>query len=173
MGVDAGAFSLTVGDLLHVFVHQADGSLDFVDRAKYLIQSGGENLYPAEIERVLLAHEAVLDAAAVRRRDARWGEVPLAFVRTQARRRRRRAGSDTMVPRATGRLQGSQRSSVCLGRRVPAKQQRQDPAPRDRAPMDGLVTVAVRRGRIGALAPVGSRRRLRRDCSQASADAST
>ena len=48
-----------MGDL---FVRQADGSLNFVDRAKYLIKSGGENIYPAEIERVLLAHEAVLDA---------------------------------------------------------------------------------------------------------------
>jgi len=66
-----------MGDL---FVRQADGSLNFVDRAKYLIKSGGENIYPAEIERVLLAHEAVLEAAVVRRSDAQWGEVPLAFV---------------------------------------------------------------------------------------------
>jgi acyl-CoA synthetase (AMP-forming)/AMP-acid ligase II len=41
-----------MGDL---FVRRADGTLDFVDRAKYLIKSGGENIYPAEIERVLLA----------------------------------------------------------------------------------------------------------------------
>ena len=39
-----------MGDL---FVRRADGSLDFVDRAKYLIKSGGENIYPAEVERVL------------------------------------------------------------------------------------------------------------------------
>jgi acyl-CoA synthetase (AMP-forming)/AMP-acid ligase II len=66
-----------MGDL---FVRHADGTLDFVDRAKYLIKSGGENIYPAEIERVLLAQEAVADAAVVRQRDARWGEVPVAFV---------------------------------------------------------------------------------------------
>jgi len=41
-----------MGDL---FVRHADGTLDFVDRAKYLIKSGGENIYPAEIERVLLS----------------------------------------------------------------------------------------------------------------------
>lgn len=63
-----------------VFVRNAGGTLDFVDRVKYLIKSGGENIYPAEIERVLLAHPKVSDAAVVRRPDARWGEVPVAFV---------------------------------------------------------------------------------------------
>lgn len=67
-----------------VFVRHADGTLDFVDRLKYLIKSGGENIYPAEIERVLLAHPGVRDAAVVRKRDARWGEVPVAFVACDA-----------------------------------------------------------------------------------------
>jgi fatty-acyl-CoA synthase len=63
-----------------VFVRNPDGTLDFVDRVKYLIKSGGENIYPAEIERVLLQDARVADAAVVRRSDARWGEVPVAFV---------------------------------------------------------------------------------------------
>ncbi len=63
-----------------VFVRNADGTLDFVDRVKYLIKTGGENVYPAEIERVLLQDARVADAAVVRRPDARWGEVPVAFV---------------------------------------------------------------------------------------------
>jgi fatty-acyl-CoA synthase len=63
-----------------VFVLNADGTLDFVDRVKYLIKSGGENIYPAEIERVLLQDERVLEAAVVRSRDTRWGEVPVAFI---------------------------------------------------------------------------------------------
>jgi fatty-acyl-CoA synthase len=63
-----------------VFVRNPDGSLDFVDRVKYLIKTGGENVYPAEIERVLLQDPRVADAAVVRRRDPRWGEVPVAFV---------------------------------------------------------------------------------------------
>jgi fatty-acyl-CoA synthase len=63
-----------------VFVRRPDGTLDFVDRRKYLIKSGGENIYPAEIERVLLAEPRVLEAVVVRRKDARWGEVPVVFV---------------------------------------------------------------------------------------------
>lgn len=63
-----------------VMVRNADGTLDFVDRRKYLIKSGGENIYPAEIERVLLADSRIADAAVVRRPDAHWGEVPVAFV---------------------------------------------------------------------------------------------
>lgn len=63
-----------------VFRRNPDGTLDFVDRVKYLIKSGGENIYPAEIERVLLADPRVADAAVVRRPDPKWGEVPVAFV---------------------------------------------------------------------------------------------
>lgn len=66
-----------------VFRRNPDGSLDFVDRVKYLIKSGGENIYPAEIERVILADPRVIDAAVVRRPDPKWGEVPIAFVAKQ------------------------------------------------------------------------------------------
>jgi len=66
-----------MGDM---FARQSDGSYDFVDRVKYMIKSGGENIYPAEIERVLLAHPCVLEAIVIRRADARWGEVPVAVV---------------------------------------------------------------------------------------------
>lgn len=63
-----------------VFQRNPDGSLDFVDRVKYLIKSGGENIYPAELERVLQADERVLGVAVVRAPDTRWGEVPVAFI---------------------------------------------------------------------------------------------
>jgi fatty-acyl-CoA synthase len=65
-----------MGDL---FRRSGDG-YHFVGRSKYLIKSGGENIYPAEIERVLLDDPRIADAAVVRRPDARWGEVPVAFV---------------------------------------------------------------------------------------------
>ena len=63
-----------------VFRRNRDGTLDFIDRRKYLIKSGGENIYPAEIEGVLLASTRVANAVVVRRADTRWGEVPVAFV---------------------------------------------------------------------------------------------
>ena len=66
-----------MGDL---FRRNPDGSYDFVDRAKYMIKSGGENIYPAEIERVLLSDPRVSDAVVVRKSDAKWGEVPVAFI---------------------------------------------------------------------------------------------
>ncbi|MCG8380997.1 MAG: AMP-binding protein [Gammaproteobacteria bacterium] len=63
-----------------VFVRNPDGTLSFVDRVKYLIKSGGENIYPAEIERVIMADPRVSDAVVVRQDDKQWGEVPVAFV---------------------------------------------------------------------------------------------
>lgn len=67
-----------------VFRRNANGTFDFADRAKYLIKTGGENVYPAEIERVLMADPHVTDAAVVRVPDERWGEAPLAFVSCDA-----------------------------------------------------------------------------------------
>ena len=63
-----------------VFRRNEDGSLDFVDRAKYMIKTGGENVYPAEIERVLMTDKRITEAAVVRAADPKWGEVPVAFV---------------------------------------------------------------------------------------------
>ena len=63
-----------------VFVARADGLYDYVDRAKYLIKTGAENVYPAEIERVLMSDPRVLEAVVVRRPDAKWGEVPVALI---------------------------------------------------------------------------------------------
>jgi fatty-acyl-CoA synthase len=63
-----------------VGVRDDDGYLYIVDRFKDMIVSGGENIASSEIERVLYEHDAVLEAAVVARPDARWGEVPVAFV---------------------------------------------------------------------------------------------
>ncbi len=62
------------GDL---FRRNPDGTLDYVDRKKYLVKSGGENIYPAEIERVVMQRPEIDEALVVRRADATWGEVPV------------------------------------------------------------------------------------------------
>jgi fatty-acyl-CoA synthase len=65
------------GDLA---VWHADGSIEIKDRLKDVIISGGENILSLEIERALLRHPAVADAAVVAMPDAKWGESPCAFV---------------------------------------------------------------------------------------------
>jgi acyl-CoA synthetase (AMP-forming)/AMP-acid ligase II len=57
-----------------------DGNLRIVDRLKDMVVVGGFNVYPAEIERVLLEHPAVAQAAVIGLPDPRMGEVPGAFV---------------------------------------------------------------------------------------------
>ncbi|MFZ3559821.1 acyl-CoA synthetase [Streptomyces sp. BH055] len=57
-----------------------DGYVTIVDRFKDMIISGGENIYPAEIEAALLAHPDVAECAVIGVPDAKWGEVPRAVV---------------------------------------------------------------------------------------------
>ena len=62
-----------------VFRRNPDGTLDFVDRVKYMIKSGGENIYPAEIEQHIMADARIIDVAVVRKPHEKWGEVPVVF----------------------------------------------------------------------------------------------
>ena len=62
----------------------ADGYFIVRDRKKNMIISGGENIYPAEVERVLLEHPAVADCAVIGRPDPKWDEVPVAYVMLRA-----------------------------------------------------------------------------------------
>jgi HIP---CoA ligase len=71
---------LATGDLGWV---GEDTNLRIVDRLKDMVVVGGFNVYPAEIEKVLLEHPAVSQAAVVGLPDARMGEVPAAFVVAQ------------------------------------------------------------------------------------------
>ena len=57
-----------------------DGFLTLLDRSKDLIISGGSNIYPREIEEVLLRHPAVAEVSVVGRADVEWGETVVAFV---------------------------------------------------------------------------------------------
>src|SRR5690606_32139362 len=58
----------------------ADGYFHIHDRKKNVIISGGENIYPAELERVLGEHPDVAECAVIGRADKKWQEVPIAFV---------------------------------------------------------------------------------------------
>jgi acyl-CoA synthetase (AMP-forming)/AMP-acid ligase II len=57
-----------------------DGFLYIVDRKKDMIVSGGQNIYPKDLETVLIAHEAVADVAVIGLPDASWGETPVAVI---------------------------------------------------------------------------------------------
>jgi fatty-acyl-CoA synthase len=62
----------------------ADGCITIVGRSKDMIISGGENIYPAEIENLLVTLPGVAECAVVGLSDERWGEVPVAvLVRTR------------------------------------------------------------------------------------------
>jgi fatty-acyl-CoA synthase len=65
------------GDLA---VLHPDGYVKIKDRSKDVIISGGENISSLEVEEVLYRHPAVMTAAVVARPDAKWGEVPAAYI---------------------------------------------------------------------------------------------
>ena len=75
-----------------------DGFLTLKDRSKDLIISGGSNIYPREVEEVLLRHPAVAEVSVIGTPDAQWGEVVVAFV----------------VPRPGQRLDNRDLDELCL-----------------------------------------------------------
>lgn len=73
---------LHTGDL---GVFDANGCLTLKDRSKDVIISGGTNIYPREVEEVLLAHAGVKEVSVIGRPDAEWGEVVVAYVVGEAK----------------------------------------------------------------------------------------
>ena len=63
-----------------VAVMDEEGFVTIQDRMKDMIISGGENVYPAEIENILLSHPGIADAAVIGQASAKWGESPLAII---------------------------------------------------------------------------------------------
>ena len=71
------------GGWLHtgdVGVFDADGYLTLKDRSKDMIISGGSNIYPREVEEVLLKHGGVREASVIGRPHPEWGEIVVAYV---------------------------------------------------------------------------------------------
>ena len=71
------------GGFLHtgdVGAFDTDGYLTLKDRSKDLIISGGSNIYPREVEEVLLRHGSVREVSVIGRPDREWGEVVVAYV---------------------------------------------------------------------------------------------
>ena len=76
-----------------------NGFLYICDRVKDMIISGGENIYPAEIENALAKHPAILEAAIVGAPDEKWGEIVKAFIV-------KRAGSELTPDEVMAHLDG-------------------------------------------------------------------
>ena len=57
-----------------------DGFLNILDRRTNIIISGGENIYPKEIENILYAHPLINECAVVGHIDEKWGQIPILYV---------------------------------------------------------------------------------------------
>jgi long-chain acyl-CoA synthetase len=82
----------------------ADGFLTLKDRSKDLIISGGSNIYPREVEEVLLKHPGVAEVAVIGRRHPDWGEEVVAFVVARGEGRVSEAELDRMCLEAIARF---------------------------------------------------------------------
>ncbi len=94
---------LTVGDMAR---RDADGFYTLVDRKNNMVISGGENIYPSEVEAVLAAHPKVLEVAIVGRPDEKWGEAVHAVI---VLRDGEAASADELAQWCTGKLAGYKR----------------------------------------------------------------
>ena len=112
-----------------------DGFLTLFDRSKDLIISGGSNIYPREVEEVLLLHPDVAEVAVIGRRHAEWGEEVVACVVARrplpdaARDAGAGAGARRAVPRADRAVQAPQGVRVRGG----TSEEQHGQGPEDRA----------------------------------------
>ena len=102
-----------------------DGYLYIHDRVKDMIVSGGENVYPAEVENVLMAHPGIADVAVIGVPHEKWGETAKAIVVRAPGTEVTEARDHRLRPRAPGPLQVPDVGR--LDRRAAPQPQRQDP----------------------------------------------
>ena len=86
-----------------VGIRLPDGRLTIVDRVKDMIISGGENIYCAEVERILIEHDGIAEAAVVGLPDDTWGERVTAAV---VARPGHALGADEVIGHCRARLAG-------------------------------------------------------------------
>ena len=129
----------TVGDMAR---RDADGYIHLVDRKSNMIISGGENIYPSEVEAVLGGHPAVKDVAVVGLPDREMGRVRPRRRRPQGRRRRERGRAARLVQGQARRLQAAARLLVHARRGDAAHRHRQESASGPQDTTDG------RKGRL-------------------------
>ena len=111
----------------------ARGYVRVTGRVKEMIIRGGENLFPAEIENVLLEHPDVAEVAVVGVPDERWGEIVACFVRLAAGARLDRRRAARPLPRPPGAAEDA--GALDRGRRVAADRLGQDPEVRAARPL--------------------------------------
>ena len=105
-----------------------EGYLYIYDRVKDMIVSGGENIYPAEVESALFGHPAVADVAVIGVPDERWGEAVKAVVVKKPDADVTAGRADRLGARTDRRLQAAEVGR--LHRRPAAQSDRQDPEAR-------------------------------------------
>jgi long-chain acyl-CoA synthetase len=92
---------------------RCDGFLTLKDRSKDVIISGGANIYPREVEEVLLQHAAVAEVSVVGRPSAEWGEEVVAFVVCRPGWLRHRSPNSIAVPAIDCALQAAEGLHFC------------------------------------------------------------
>ena len=111
------------GGWLHtgdVGAFDAEGYLTLKDRSKDVIISGGSNIYPREVEEILLEHASVREVSVIGRPDPQWGEVVVAYVVGDADRDE----LDALCLNGIAQIQASQ--GLCVRERAAEEQLRQN-----------------------------------------------
>ena len=88
---------------------EADGTITVFGRGSQCINSGGEKIFPEEVEGALKSHPDVFDAVVVGVPDPKWGEAVAALIQPRAGRTPAARRRDRALPQARRRLQGAAR----------------------------------------------------------------
>ena len=108
-----------------VGIMDSDGFITLVDRAKDMLISGGENVYPKEIEDVLYQLDAVSECAVFGIPDDKWGELPAAYIQLKTGARAWRRRGDRALHAPSGGIQATTGGEI--RDRVSEDAHRQDP----------------------------------------------